>query len=657
MKSTAQTLFGLSVVTLATIQSVRAQTFPTYIDLHNFGASVTNANGKKGQDGFTPVAGVVFDSAGNMYGTTSGGGALLYSGTGYGIVWEITNTGIYKDLHDFGGPVTNSNGKAGRDGGEPFCNVSIDSEGNLYGTTTTGGLYDSNLGEGGGIVWEIAKSGVYKDIHDFGGPVSNPAGIDGADPNCGTTFDSSGNMFGTTTYGGANDGGIAWEITKAGQYRVLHDFGGTIVNANGKSGADGNSSLAAVTVDSVGNIIGTTAFGGPTNDSGIVWEIPKGGGYKDLHDFGGTVTNANGKSGPDGESPFAGVTLDPAGNIFGTTVSGGPYLSQIYQTGLGTVWEITKSGVYKDLHDFGGTVTNSNGTTGPDGASPEGNVATDSAGNLYGTTSHGGPYDSTDEGDGGIVWEISKSGTYKDQFDFNFDAGATGNDPFAGVTLDAAGNLFGTGVQGGTTGGGAVFCLSPKPAFTIALPGSDLYGGRQYKATATLAISAVQLNSHISLVSNNPELEVPDIVTVPVGSSTAEFTFFANAVKSASKATVTATMGSQVQELNIQIEPATFSSLSITPNSVVGSSHQSLAGLLTLTSPAPQGGAVVTLKSSDSSALSVPPTFTIPAGYTRDHFPISHHKVTKSTAVTVTATWGPNNNGIVTKTQVVTITP
>jgi uncharacterized repeat protein (TIGR03803 family) len=97
--------------------------------------------------------------------------------------------------------------------------------------------------------------------------------------------------------------------------------------------------------------------------------------YRDRHDFGGTVINADGVSGPDGFQPLAGITFDLAGNKYGTTFEGGA-------NGLGTVWEITASGTYKDLHDFGGIVINADGASGRDGLSPFAAVTFDSAGNI-----------------------------------------------------------------------------------------------------------------------------------------------------------------------------------------------------------------------------------------------------------------------------------
>jgi uncharacterized repeat protein (TIGR03803 family) len=147
-------ILGLILVPTASV----AQTYPTYTDLHDFGGTVVNHNGKSGPDGYSPL-GITFDTLGNMYGVATYGGP-----TGDGLIWEITKAGVYKDLHDFGLPVINANGKIGPDGEYPVAGVAVDSAGNLYGTTVAGGPNKASTG-GDGIVWEITKAGVYKVLH------------------------------------------------------------------------------------------------------------------------------------------------------------------------------------------------------------------------------------------------------------------------------------------------------------------------------------------------------------------------------------------------------------------------------------------------------------------------------------------------------------
>lgn len=443
-----------------------------YTDLHDFGGEITNACGARGLDGAFPEAGVTLDQAGNMFGTTSTGGAY-----GWGMVWEITRTGTYRDLHDFGGTVINADGKPGRDGQYvDGAGVSFDAAGNMFGTTRQGGAHDTAPVTGGdGMVWEISRSGRYIDRHDFGGRVTNAEGGTSADgfypDSAGVTFDAEGNMYGTTSLGGAygedfkiqRGFGIVWEITDRGRYIDLHDFGATVSHAAGGTGPDGYACVAPVRLDKVGNLYGTTTAGGihtgATEGDGVVWELSRHRGYEVLHDFGGTVRYANGKTGPDGNAPYAGVTLDAAGNMYGTTIGGGAYHNA--RAGYGMVWEITASGSYLDLHDFGGTTINADGQPGPDGTGPYyGGVVIDSVGDLFGTAQAGGPYE-TSKVFGGILWEISRCGEYMDLFDFggsvtDVNGGRCQNGQLIGntVTLDREGNLLGTTVMGGPIGNG-----------------------------------------------------------------------------------------------------------------------------------------------------------------------------------------------------------
>jgi len=137
-------------------------------------------------DGATPLSGVTFDGSGNMFGVTSAGGAHSN-----GTIWEITSGSVYSDFYDFG---TGSTGSA------PICDIAIDGSGNMYGTASTGGANSD------GVVWKYPSGGSYTDIYDFSGT------SDGATPKCGVVVDSSGNLYGTTTAGGANSDGVMFDI-------------------------------------------------------------------------------------------------------------------------------------------------------------------------------------------------------------------------------------------------------------------------------------------------------------------------------------------------------------------------------------------------------------------------------------------------------------
>lgn len=428
--------------------AVAAANAPTrYSDLHDFGLMVPASSGNIVEDGQYPETGVVFDAAGNMYGTAPSGGR-----NAQGVVWERTRSGRYEDLHDFGGIVIGANGTCGPDGGAPVAPVSLDGAGNLYGTTYFGGL------NGHGVIWEITRTGRYRDIHDFGGLALTAQGtpvLDGEEPQCAVTFDCSGNMYGTTMYGGINRRGMIWKLSPSGTYTDLHDFGGMIFNQDGILGYDGFNPQVGVTIDKQGDLFGT-AYNGGSHFWGIAWELTRLGTYKDIHDFGGSIVDHNGDFGSDGLLPYTRVTVDTSGNLFGTASYGGAFGE--YD---GMVWEITRLGVYCDLHDFGSTVPNADGSYGPDGMQPECDVAIDEAGDLFGTTIFGGPQNV------GVIWEITHLGDYQDLHDFggmvtNASGArvADGSEPTGGLTFDTAGNLYGTVSGGGQAGEGLLWEIS-----------------------------------------------------------------------------------------------------------------------------------------------------------------------------------------------------
>jgi len=530
--------------------------------------------------------------------------ALSASGFGQSIA-------TYTDLHDFGGTIVNADGASGHDGVYPHSGITFDGAGNGYGTTLEGGA------NAYGIVWEITASGTYRDLHDFGGTITNADGASGQDglyPYAGITFDSAGNMYGTTTGGGASTSGdgMVWEITASGNYRDLHDFGGTITNADGASGPDGVYPYAGITFDSVGNMYGTTQQGGAIR-AGMVWEITVSGTYRDLHDFGGTVTNVNGNLGPDGADPWAGVTFDGAGNIYGTAYSGGPGYG-----GPGMVWEISSSGTYWDLHNFGGTIINSDGASGSDGNRPAGGVRFDSAGNMYGTASEGGRYGGGATS-GGMVWEITASGTYRDLHDFsgtitNAD-GASGPDgglPYAGVTFDGAGNMYGTTQDGGANGAGG-------------------YGyGMVWEMTNS--------GSYVDLHDFGGTIITADGASGPDGFSPSAGVTLDATGKMYGTASEGGANGNPGPGMVWSLLPGpTLVSLTVSPASVQGGAAST--GTVTLTRDAPSGGLAVSLSSGSTSAT-LPSSVTVAAGSTTATFTINTTAVSTTTIATITGSVG-----------------
>jgi uncharacterized repeat protein (TIGR03803 family) len=394
-----------------------------------------------GADGASPSA-LIFDAAGSIYGTAYNGGSRTNCFDGCGTIFKLTlaSSGGWAQtvLYTFAGA---------NDGAYPFGALTFDAAGNIYGTTGAGGDVTDCAPSGGcGTVFELtptATGGWTETIlYVFKG------GSDGKWPLGGLVIDPSGRLYGTTEEGGDSTGcgygcGTAFELTptSSGVWRetLIHVFGLS------KSGASPSSGLI---FDSTGDLYGTTYGGGNTSGCGdgcgVVFKLGPAttGGWREsvLHTFTG---------GNDGGTPLGGVTFDNAGNLYGTTFNAGGVFKLTHGS-LGGWIEGT-------IHAFG------NGLQGSD---PMAGVAFDSAGNLYGTTMAGGG-----QGHYGTVFELKPSSNgWRQSVLHTFMGGNDGAAPQAGMILDAAGNLYGTTVIGGSIDGlcpygcGVVFELSPVSA-------------------------------------------------------------------------------------------------------------------------------------------------------------------------------------------------
>ncbi len=293
--------------------------------------SYTVLHAFKVSDGAGPMASLISDPAGNLYGTTSAGGS-----SGYGTVFRVTLAGQTKVVHSFSGGTG--------DGMTPEGPLATDKSGNGYGTTVWGG---SN---GAGTIYKVnGKNSQVTILHSFQGFPS-----DGGNPAGGLILDSSGNLYGTTPVGGSSNCGTLFEVTPAGVETVLHNFTGT-------DGCDPHGSLLR---NAAGDLY-TTTVGGGANNLGAIVKWSENGKIFVLYSFGGS----------DGENPYASLIRDSSGDFFGTTYNGGA-------NGLGVVFEFSNTQQYTVLHSFSG------GTT--DGANPYAPLVRDSSGNLYGTTVNGG---------------------------------------------------------------------------------------------------------------------------------------------------------------------------------------------------------------------------------------------------------------------------
>lgn len=377
--------------------------------------SFSEANGGAGEPYFGRL---IQDSSGNLYGVTNYGGSAS-SGT----VFKLDTSGQLTVLHNF------SDGTVTDDGYWPEAGLALDSAGNLYGTTVHGGPGDA------GTVFKVDTSGHnYSILHNF----SNG---DGYRPESDLIFDSAGNLYGTTVFGGSSGAGTMFKIDGSGQLTTLHNFGdGTVAN-------DGQFPQGGLIFDSAGNLYGTTtggaALGGP--GSGTVFKLDTSGHLTILHNFSdGTVPN-------DGKSPQAGVALDSAGNLYGTTVYGG-------LANLGTLFKLDTSGNnYTLLHSF------ADGSISNDGKVPYAGLTPDFSGNLYGATAGGG---STGWG---MVFKLDSSGHLTVMHSFN--DGSVANDgvaPYASLLRDSSGSLYGMTTGGGSSNQGTVFKLVPGPTYLFS---------------------------------------------------------------------------------------------------------------------------------------------------------------------------------------------
>jgi uncharacterized repeat protein (TIGR03803 family) len=323
-------------------------------------------------DGALPVAGLVEDASGALYGTTvEGGFAAANRGCftiqyrGCGTVFELTRSGSsYKEriLYAFRG---NSSG----DGVWPYAGLTIDTAGTLYGATMWGG-------NGVGNIFSLNRSGKgfsEANIYAFPFGSSGPVFPDGANPAADMLVDDAGVLYGTAEYGGTcavqpvTGCGVVFKLVPSPSgylETVLHVFHG---------GADGNWPLARLIVDQAGALYGTTEYGGVANDGTVFKLTPSSSGYGEsiLYSF---------KGGRDGALPVAGLIADDAGVMYGTTSAGGAL-------DLGTIFKLAPlpsgSGYAETvLYAFHGS----------DGADPMAGLVADQSGTFYGTTQSGGAH-------------------------------------------------------------------------------------------------------------------------------------------------------------------------------------------------------------------------------------------------------------------------
>jgi uncharacterized repeat protein (TIGR03803 family) len=362
-----------------------------------------------GADGFLPYASVVLDAAGNLYGTTASGGL------GFGTVFELKAAGdVWKEevLYSFAG---------GSDGGNPYGGLVFDTAGNLYGTTRNGGTF------GSGTVFELSASGgvwTKTTAYSFG---ANH--LDGCLPQGDLTIDSLGNLYGTTSGCGEASSGTVFEVSPSGGGWIettLWSFHGT----------DGQSPVAGVVFDTAGNLYGMTPTGGTFSQGNVFKLTPMSGTWTGTSIFSFT-------GGDNGCTPYGEPVLDKAGSLYGTTQRCGA-------DEVGTVFMLKPTQgqwTMSVIHSF---------TGGIDGGSSRAGLRFDSAGNLYGTTQLGGLF-----GNGAVFrLTLEKSGRWREA-EYSFMGGSDGSSPYSAPTVGTS-SLFGTTVSGGTDRLGTVYEITEK---------------------------------------------------------------------------------------------------------------------------------------------------------------------------------------------------
>jgi uncharacterized repeat protein (TIGR03803 family) len=673
-------------------------------------------------EGITPITGLIQGSDGRLYGTTTLGGPHNYNGS----VYAVTTAGALDTLFSFGpsltsgqnpipyygdpygGVIQGSDGRLhgslqtsranenenndgyyaplyvhpnlgalfsiGTDGSHPTIDYDFstkgfhdgqtplygalarDATGNLYGTTSSGGEFYDGGPYTNGTLWRLAPNGAYTILHSFCGWQANGPS-DGDYPEWGVAL--YGNvLYGTTADGGTN-GGIAGGGTlfsydlASRKYTVLYSFGGT---------NDGNEPSSAPVL--IGNTLyGVTAAGGANFGTVYAFTLPTGttpGSERVLYAFQGSS---------DGATPTGNLLLGQNGNLYGITTAGG--------TGdTGTLFEITPSGAFTVVHQFGsgdqncsGLTQDSNGviygvtgfqgnqeTAGcafsmnPDGTNytvlhsfiptasnpATGCLTLGADGMLYGTTitsPTGGP---------GSVYRMAKDGSQFDTvYTFHPDANNDGGNPLSALLQSPDGALYGLCSEGGVSPypgtyiAGTIFRLTPPPVLnSLTFSPASVTASAESVGTVTFS-SRIPAGGAVVIVTANAScVAISSTFKVPAGHTSFTFGVRTSAVTVATPVVVTATYGSTITTGTFTVLPVVISNLSVAPSSVLAGKPSQ--GTVTLASPALEGGTVVSL-GSNNSAATVPASVTVPRGKTAAKFTIKTTAQSSQASVQITA--------------------
>lgn len=367
-------------------------------------------------DGLNPQAALTPGPDGNFYGTTRAGGS-----NNFGTIFRLTSEGTLTRLFAFNG--TN--------GAFPQSTLTLGKDGNFYGATTSGGGANS-----AGTLFQFSTNGILTTLASFNSTNT------GFSPDGPLLMDTNGNLYGATPISGPGLRGTVFRLTTNGVLTTLASFSGP----NGATPRDG------LVVGGDGNFYGITASGG-ANNAGTVFRLTPAGALTTLFSFNNT----------NGANPIGGLVFGPDGFLYGTTGFGGTNL------GFGTIFKLSTNGILTTLFNF----------HGDDGEEPSYRLTFGRDGKLYGTASFAGDLANSPSGVGsGSVFSITTNGTFATLFLFH---GTNGSNPGASLTLGPDGNLYGSTSQGGPGGGGAIFRVALTPQFM----GISQLPDRRFLLTAT----------------------------------------------------------------------------------------------------------------------------------------------------------------------------
>jgi uncharacterized repeat protein (TIGR03803 family) len=448
-----QRLFLAAVFVLATAGPIIAEAQPGGGRPSSLGEQVLYRFCPQGAcDAINPTGGLIMDGAGNLYGAAAGGkvGCGIAVNSTCGTVFKLTpNSSGWTEtvLYSF----CSQNSCA--DGTNPFAPLIMDGFGNLYGRTAFGGSNSA------GTVFKLAPSGtgwtetvLYSFCAQGGSSCTDGGGLGAA---AGLIMGGSGNLYGTTIGGGMHGGGVVFQLAPNGNgwtETVLYSF----CAQGGTSCADGSYPYSGLIMDGAGNLYGTTESGGSYGEGTVFKIAPSGSAWAEtvLYSF----CAQGGSTCTDGASPRATLILDGAGDLYGTTVQGGKY-------GAGAAFQLAPSGsgwAETVLYSF----CAQGGISCVDGSYPYSGLIMDGAGNLYGTTESGGAHGA------GTVYKLAPSSSGATEtvlYSFcSQNSCADGANPYAPLMMDGAGNLYGTTLLGGNyycgwnfaSGCGTVFQLT-----------------------------------------------------------------------------------------------------------------------------------------------------------------------------------------------------